>query len=88
MAIYYVYWYRDDDAHVFEPKENSASSDYAYIEADSPEEAIKIAKSDIHINSKKMWYPNFNSFRAKEVQLEEVKNSKIWKKVISNGKLI
>ena len=45
MGIYLVKWDRDDDAYPYdiygEPK--GPSFDYAYIEADSPEEAIEIA---------------------------------------------
>ena len=72
MGIYLVKWDRDDDAYIHEPKYNSASDDYAYIEADSPEEAIEIAKSNYNISSRRMWYPDLNSFIAEEKQLEEL----------------
>jgi hypothetical protein len=72
MGIYLVKWDRDDDAYIHEPKYNSAPDDYAYIEADSPEEAIEIAKSNYNISSRRMWYPDLNSFIAEEKQLEEL----------------
>ena len=72
MGIYLVKWDRDDDAYIHEPKYNSAPDDYAYIEADSPEEAIEIAKSNYNISSRRMWYPDLNSFKAEEKQLEEL----------------
>ena len=72
MGIYLVKWDRDDDAYIHEPKYNSAPDYYAYIEADSPEEAIEIAKSNYNISSRRMWYPDLNSFKAEEKQLEEL----------------
>ena len=74
MVIYLVDWDRDDDAYVHEPKYDSASDDYAYIEADSPEEAIEIAKS-YDISSRRMRYPDLDSFRAKEKQFSEITKS-------------
>ena len=69
MTIYYVDWDRDDDAYPYYYGDSKGpSSDYAYIEADSPEEAIEIAKklpSDVR-------YPDLDSYRAKEKQLEKL----------------